>query len=408
MPVQDLVDRVASWFVPAVFLIAGLTFVLWALFGPESTRYAFGLLNAVAVLIIACPCALGLATPLAVVVGMGRGASSGVLFRDAQALQRLSQVNTLVFDKTGTLTVGRPEVMVLEPAEGFAVNELLRQTASLEQASEHPLADAIVRAAKQASLHLTGAEEIQTVPGRGIRGKVEGHIFLVGNPAFLTENNLQGEPSRRRLEDLREEGQTVLVIGIDGKYAGLIAVSDPLRDSSVEALEQLRQIGIRLVMLTGDSRSTALAIARRLGITEVIAEVLPTEKQKVVRRLQDEGQTVGMVGDGINDAAALAQANVGIAIGTGTDLAIESAGVTLVKPDLRSLLRARHLSLDTLRTIRQNLWLAFLYNALAIPIAAGVLVPFGGGLIGPIWAAAAMSFSSLSVVANSLRLRKAF
>ena len=408
MPVQGLVDRVAAWFVPAVLAVSALTFLIWAIFGPEHHRYAFGLLNAVAVLIIACPCALGLATPMAVIVGMGRGAAAGILFRNAEMLERIGKIDTLVFDKTGTLTVGKPDVTGIEPAEGegFADDELLSLAASLERGSEHPLAAAIVRAAEAKGLTLSTAADVKILPGKGIAGVVDGRAVLVGTSAFLAEHNVEGEASRRRLEDLREEARTVMLTAVDGHYTGLIAVSDPIRPTTPAAIETLKAEGVRLIMLTGDSRSTANAVGRQIGISEVVAEVQPTDKHTLIRRLQEEGRVVAMAGDGINDAPALAQADVGIAMGSGTDIAIESAGVTLVRPDLRAIVAARHLSEATMRTIRQNLMLAFVYNVLAVPIAAGILVPFGGGLIGPIWAAAAMSFSSLSVVGNSLRLRR--
>ncbi len=407
MPVQALVDRVAAWFVPAVLAASLVTFLIWAFLGEPGQRFTYGILNAVAVLIVACPCALGLATPMAVIVGMGRGASAGVLFRNAEALERLSKIDTLVFDKTGTLTLGRPEVTNVEPAEALSADELLRLTASLERGSEHPLGAAIVRAAEKKPLPLVSATLVQTLAGKGIRGTVDGRTVLLGNTAFLEENGVQGAASRRRLEDLRESGNTVIESAIDGRYAGLIAISDPIRASTPETIKALQADGIRLVMLTGDSRTTANAVARQIGITEVIAEVLPTEKHAVIQKLRDEGRIVAMAGDGINDAPALAKADVGIAMGSGTDVAIASADVALIQSDLKALLRAKRLSQATMRTIRLNLVFAFVYNVLAIPVAAGILVPLGGGLIGPIWAAAAMSFSSLSVVANSLRLRRA-
>jgi P-type Cu+ transporter len=405
MPVQALVDRVAAWFVPAVLSAAVITLLAWSIFGPAENGVIKGLINAVSVLIIACPCALGLATPMAVVVGMGRGASMGVLFRNAETLERFGRIETLVFDKTGTLTAGRPEVSSVEPAEDQSADELLRLAASLERGSEHPLASAIVKAAESKSLTLEKATDVLIVPGKGIRGQVAGKEVVIGNSAFLEEGRIKGEASRRRLEDLREEGHTVVQAAIAGVYAGLIAVSDPIRPTTPTAIAALKAEGVKLVMLTGDSRTTANAVARKVGIDEVIAEVLPTEKHERIRQLQAEGRLVAMAGDGINDAAALAQADVGVALGSGADVAIESAGVTLIRPDLSALVAARHLSRATMRTIRQNLLLAFLYNVLAIPVAAGVLDPLAGITIGPIWAAAAMSFSSLSVIANSLRLR---
>ena len=406
MPVQALVDHVAAWFVPAVLLASLITFLIWATMGEPGQRFTYGILNAVAVLIVACPCALGLATPMAVIVGMGRGASAGVLFRNAEALERLSKIDTLVFDKTGTLTIGRPEVTHVESTDSFSADELLRLAASLERGSEHPLASAIVRAAEQKLLPLVSPTNVQTSSGKGILGMVENRSVLVGNAAFLAENAVQGEASLRRLEDLREIGNTVIAVAIDGRYAGLLAISDPIRPSAIETIRALKSQGIRLVMLTGDSRSTAQAVAKQIGISQVVAEVLPTEKHATIQKLRAEGRVVAMAGDGINDAPALAAADVGIAMGGGTDVAIASADVALIQSDLKALLRAMRLSQATMRSIRSNLLLAFIYNVLAIPVAAGVLVPLGGGLIGPIWAAAAMSFSSLSVVGNSLRLRR--
>ncbi|MCE9531219.1 MAG: heavy metal translocating P-type ATPase [Planctomycetes bacterium] len=405
LPVQALVDRVAAWFVPAVLVAAGLTFLIWVLFGGSDQRFTLGLINAVAVLIIACPCALGLATPMAVIVGMGRGAASGVLFRDAEVLERLGHIDLLVMDKTGTLTLGRPVVTNVEPAEGHSLEEVHRLAAGLERGSEHPLAAAIVKHAEASGLAIPMASNVTTIPGKGIRGTVENHVVLIGTSNFLQENQVEGEASRRRLEDLRHEAHGVVQIAIDGKYAGLIAVSDPIRESTPGAIKTLQDEGIKLVMLTGDSRTTANAVARSIGLTEVISEVLPADKLEHIKRLKSQGHIVAMAGDGINDAPALAEADVGIAMGTGSDIAIESAAVTLVRSDLAALVEARHLSKAVMRTIRQNLMLAFLYNVLAIPIAAGILVPLGGGLISPIWAAAAMSFSSLSVIGNSLRLR---
>jgi len=403
MPVQALVDRVASWFVPIIIGISVVTFIVWLIFG----SFTMAFINAVAVLIIACPCALGLATPMAVVVGMGRGASLGVLFRNAETLERLGQLDTLVFDKTGTLTMGKPEVTTLEVEPGIDADDLLRLAAAVERASEHPLAGAVVRAAEAKKLPLPAAGDVLTTAGKGIRGTVDSRVVHVGTALFLQENSVEGESSRRRLEDLREEGATILQVAIDGKYAGLIAVSDPLRPTTPQAVKDLQAAGVRLVMLTGDSRTTANSIARQIGIAEVISEVLPTDKHERIRELQAQQRHVGMTGDGINDAAALAQADVGIAMGSGSDVAIASAGVTLIRSDLAVLVQARSLSRATMRIIRSNLLLAFLYNALAVPIAAGVLVPLGGPIISPIWAAAAMSLSSLSVIVNSLRLRRA-
>ena len=407
MPVQTLVDRVAAWFVPVVLIAAVITLLAWSIFGPAEKGVIKGLINAVSVLIIACPCALGLATPMAVVVGMGRGASMGVLFRNAETLERFGRVETLVFDKTGTLTAGKPEVSSVEPAEGQPADELLRLAASLERGSEHPLASAIVKAAESKSLTLEKATDVLIVPGKGIRGQVAGKEVVIGASAFLEEGHVKGEASRRRLEDLREEGHTVVQAAIAGAYAGLIAVNDPIRPTTPMAIAALKAEGVKLVMLTGDSRTTANAVARKIGISEVIAEVLPTEKHTRIRQLQAEGRLVAMAGDGINDAAALAQADVGVALGGGADVASESAGVTLIRPDLsQALVAARHLSRATMRTIRQNLLLAFLYNVLAIipsPQAFSTLSPaLRSAQSGrqPPW-----SFSSLSVIANSLRLR---
>jgi len=400
LPVQDRVDRVAAWFVPAVLIAAAITFVVWAIAGQPT----HGFMNAVAVLIIACPCALGLATPMAVVVGMGRGAKAGILFRDPAALELLDQIDVVIFDKTGTLTAGRPTVTHVEPAEAIEKDELLRLAASLERGSEHPLAGAIVRAAGEMNLLIT--KDVWIVPGKGIQGTIDGKQVLLGTAGFLLEQKVSGEASRRRLEDLRHEGHTVVEIAIDGRYAGLIALSDAPRPSAADAVRRLKAEGLTLMMLTGDSRTTAQAVARVVGIDEVAAEVLPDQKHEHVRREQAKGKRVAMVGDGINDAPALAAADVGIALGGGSDIALESAGVTLLRPDLNALIEARHLSSAVRRTIRQNLFLAFLYNVLAVPIAAGILVPFGGGSLNPIWAAAAMSLSSLSVIGNSLRLRR--
>ncbi len=398
-PVERLVNRVAAYFVPAVLLIAVLTFAAWGVWG-SPPRLAHGLVSAVAVLIIACPCALGLATPMAILVGTGRGAESGVLIRDAEALETLYRADTLVVDKTGTLTEGKPRVTAVEPAGSFTEDALLRLAAGLERGSEHPLAAALVKAAGERGLQLAEARDFRSITGKGVTGEVEGRRVLFGNAALLAEHGIDAGSFQSRLEALRAEGQTVMLVAIDGQAAGLIAVADPIRASTPEAIRLLHADGLRIIMLTGDSRTTAEAVARRLGIDEVIAEVLPEQKHEVVRRLQGEGRVVAMAGDGINDAPALAEARVGIAMGTGTDVAIESAAVTLVHGDLRAIARARMLSRATMRNIRQNLFLAFIYNALAIPLAAL-------GLLSPIWAGAAMSLSSLSVVGNALRLRRA-
>jgi Cu+-exporting ATPase len=402
-PIERLVDRVARWFVPGVAVVSVGTFAAWYV----GVGLAPALVNAVAVLIIACPCALGLATPMAVVVGIGRGAESGVLIRSAEALETLEKADTLVVDKTGTLTEGKPSLAAVEPAEGFTADELLCRAASLERASEHPLAAALVRAAEEKRLALAAAEDFRSLTGKGVTGRVEGRTVVLGNAALLREHGIDAGPLQARLDALRAEGQTVMLAAVDGRLAGLIGVADPVRATTPEAIRLLHADGLRLVMLTGDNRATAEAVARRLGLDEVIAEVLPAEKREEVLRLQGEGRVVAMAGDGVNDAPALAQADVGIAMGTGTDVAIESAGVTLVKGDLRGIARARRLSRATMRNIRQNLFLAFVYNTLSIPVAAGLLYPLIGLTISPIWASAAMTLSSLSVVGNALRLRRA-
>jgi Cu+-exporting ATPase len=403
-PIQRLADRVAAWFVPAVIGIAAVTFIVWSFFGPEP-RLGHALVNAVAVLIIACPCALGLATPMAIMVGTGRGARAGVLIKNAEALEILEKVNTLVFDKTGTLTEGKPTVESVIAVSGGNETELVRLAASLEQGSEHPLGSAIVAAAKTNNINLASATDFQSRTGLGISGKVDGKIISVGNDKFLQETGASIDALKHDAAELRRNGQTVIFVAVDGRPAGLIGIADPIKPSTAQALRDLKAAGLRIVMLTGDSRGTAEAVAAELGIDEFEAEILPDKKSEVVRRLQQRGRTVAMAGDGINDAPALAQADVGIAMGTGTDVAIESASVTLVKGDLAGIVRARKLSQATMRNIRQNLFFAFIYNLLGVPIAAGVLYPFFGLLLSPILAAAAMSFSSVSVITNSLRLR---
>ncbi len=403
-PIQRLADRVAGWFVPAVIGIAVLTFLVWSLVGPQP-RLAHALVNAVAVLIIACPCALGLATPMAIMVGTGRGAHAGVLIRNAEALEILEKVDTLVVDKTGTLTEGKPSVESVVAISGDE-SELVRLVASLEQGSEHPLGAAVVAAAKANDIALAGVSEFQSRTGLGVMGKVDGNLVAAGNEKFLTELGVDGKALARQANDLRRDGQTVMFVAVDGRAAGLIGIADPLKESTPAALRELRAAGLRIVMLTGDSRSTAEAVARKLGIEEYEAGILPDKKADAVKRLQKQGRTVAMAGDGINDAPALAQADVGIAMGTGTDVAMESGGVTLVKGDLAGIVRARKLSQATMRNIRQNLFFAFIYNSVGVPIAAGVLYPFFGWLLSPVLAAAAMSFSSVSVITNSLRLRK--
>jgi P-type Cu+ transporter len=405
-PIQRVADRVAAWFVPAVIAVAVLTFLVWSFLGPQP-RLAHALVNAVAVLIIACPCALGLATPMAIMVGTGRGASAGVLIRNAEALEILEKVDTLVFDKTGTLTEGRPSVESVVTVSGGDESELVRLAASLEQGSEHPLSSAIVTAAKGNNMTLASATDFQSHTGLGISGKVDGKIVAAGNEKLLQQLGVPIDSLRQKADDLRRNGQTVVFVAVDGRAAGVIGVADPIKPSTPQALRDLKAAGLRIVMLTGDSRSTAQAVAAKLGIDDFEAEILPEKKSESVRRLQKQGRTVAMAGDGINDAPALAQADVGIAMGTGTDVAMESAGVTLVKGDLAGIVRARKLSQATMRNIRQNLFFAFIYNLLGVPIAAGVLYPFFGLLLSPILAAAAMSFSSVSVITNSLRLRKA-
>jgi Cu+-exporting ATPase len=403
-PVERLVNRVSYYFVPAVFFVAAVTFIVWSLWGPEP-RLAHGLVNAVAVLIIACPCALGLATPMAIMVGVGRGAEQGILIRNAEVLEVLGRADTLVIDKTGTLTEGKPSLRVVEPVAGTTTEELLRVAASVERGSEHPLAAAIMKGAEAKGIGLAEVRDFRSVTGKGIVGEVDGRPVALGNVGLLDELRIDVGPLAERAGSLRREGQTVMFVAVDGKFVGLLGVADAVRATTPEAIDILHREGLRLIMLTGDSRATADAVARTLGIDEVVAEVLPQEKHAIVKRLQGEGRVVAMAGDGINDAPALAQAHVGIAMGTGTDVAMESAGVTLVHGDLRAIARARRLSRATMKNIRQNLFLAFVYNAVTIPVAAGVLYPFLGLWISPIWASAAMSFSSLSVVGNALRLR---
>jgi Cu+-exporting ATPase len=404
-PIQSLADKVAGYFVPAVVLIAVLTFLGWVLFGPEP-HFAHALVNAVAVLIIACPCALGLATPMAIMVGTGRGAHAGVLIKNAEALETLEKVDTLVIDKTGTLTEGKPRLMRVLATGDVQQNELLRLVAAVEQASEHPLAAAIVKGAEERGLSHGSASNFQSITGKGVVGQVDGHNVAIGNLALLEARNISTETLAAQAEEFRRRGETVMLVAIDQKPAGLVSVADPIKTSTVEAIRELRESGLRLMMLTGDSHTTSKAIAHELGIDEFEAEVLPEEKSEAVKRLQAQGRVVAMAGDGINDAPALAQADVGIAMGTGTDIAIESAGITLVKGDLRGIARARNLSKSTMRNIRQNLFFAFVYNMLGVPIAAGVLYPFFGLLLQPMFAAAAMSLSSVSVIGNALRLRK--
>jgi len=404
-PIQKLADVVAGYFVPTVVGIAVIAFIVWWVWGPEP-RLAHAVVNAVAVLIIACPCALGLATPISIMVGTGRGAMAGVLIKNAEALEIMEKVNTLVVDKTGTLTEGKPKLVAVQAEEGFTEDEVLRIAASLERASEHPLAEAIVYGAKEKGVELAKTNNFQSITGKGVTGEVDRHAVAVGNIKLLESLGIKAGDLAQQANKQRTEGKTVMLIAINGKAAGLIGVADPIKDSTPEAIRDLHAEGIKIVMLTGDSHATAEAVASKLEIDLVQAEVLPERKAEVVKQLQEEGRIVAMAGDGINDAPALAQAQVGIAMGTGTDVAMESAGVTLVKGDLRGIVRARRLSRATMRNIRQNLFFAFIYNSAGVPIAAGVLYPFFGVLLSPIIAAAAMSFSSVSVISNSLRLRR--
>jgi Cu+-exporting ATPase len=405
-PIQRLADAVAGYFVPVVVLVAAATFIVWGLVGPEP-RMAHALVNAVAVLIIACPCALGLATPMSIMVGTGKGATLGVLFKNAEAIEVLRKVDTLVIDKTGTLTAGKPKLVSVKAVSGFEKSEVLSLAASLERGSEHPLAAAIVAGAQKRGAVLHDAESFTSITGKGVRGHVNGRAVGLGSGKLLEEIGVARNELANEANVLRAEGQTVMFVVADGEIIGLLGVADPIKDSTPEAISTLRKDGIRVVMLTGDNRATAEAVAKRLSIDDVVAEVLPDQKAEAVKRLQSDGRMVAMAGDGINDAPALAQAHVGIAMGTGTDVAMESAGVTLVKGDLRGIVRARRLSRLTMANIKQNLFFAFVYNALGVPIAAGVLYPVSGLLLSPVIAAAAMSFSSVSVVGNALRLRTA-
>jgi Cu+-exporting ATPase len=403
-PIQRLADQVAGWFVPTVIAVAVIAFGVWAAFGPEP-RMTFGLVAAVSVLIIACPCALGLATPMSIMVGVGRGAHAGVLIKNAEALERMEKIDTLVVDKTGTLTEGKPKVVAIVAAAGFEESEILRLAASVERASEHPLADAIVRAARERNLDLGKVDAFDSPTGKGATGKVDGKTVLLGNSNFLTSLGIETRTLNDQAERLRGDGATVINMAVDGKLAGLFAIADPVKPSTPDALKALAADGVKVIMLTGDNRTTANAVARALGITDVEAEVLPDQKSAVVAKLQKAGRIVAMAGDGVNDAPALAAAEVGIAMGTGTDVAMESAGITLLKGDLGGIVRARRLSQATMSNIRQNLFFAFIYNAAGIPIAAGILYPAFGLLLSPIIAAAAMALSSVSVVGNALRLR---
>jgi Cu+-exporting ATPase len=403
-PIQRLADRVSSWFVPAVVAVAVLAFIGWSVWGPDPAM-AYAVVAAVAVLIIACPCALGLATPMSIMVGVGRGAQAGVLIRNAEALERLEKVDTLVVDKTGTLTEGKPRVTAIETQDGIAADELLRLAASLERGSEHPLAAAVVNAAQAKPLRLADPGDFQARTGKGVIGTVDGRRVALGNQALLRDEGVADGTLAASADALRRDGATVILAAVDGKPAGVIAVADPIKTTTPQAIQALQEAGVHLVMLTGDNRTTAEAVARRLGIEEVMAEVLPEDKASVVERLRADGRVVAMAGDGVNDAPALAAADVGIAMGGGTDVAMESAGVTLLKGDLMGIVRARRLSHAVMRNIRQNLFFAFVYNAAGVPIAAGVLYPVFGILLSPVFAAAAMALSSVSVVGNALRLR---
>jgi Cu+-exporting ATPase len=402
-PIQRVADVVAGYLVPTVLIIAAVTFLVWAIWGPAPAM-AYAIVNSVAVLIIACPCALGLATPMSIMVGVGRGAQGGVLIRNAEALEVMEKIDTLVVDKTGTLTEGRPRLVSVEPEGDMDEQEVLRLAASLERGSEHPLAHAIVRGAEDRALNLANVADFDSITGKGVHGRVEGHAIALGNSKLLQQLQIRAGELTERAEGLRRDGSTVVFVTIDGKAAGLLAVADPIKQSTPEAVTLLHDSGVQIVMLTGDSRTTAEAVARTLGIERVEAEVLPDQKAEVIKKLQAGGKRVAMAGDGINDAPALAQADVGIAMGTGTDVAIESAGVTLVKGDLRGIAKSRLLSRKTMRNVRQNLFFALVYNALGVPIAAGILYPFFGLLLSPMIAAAAMTFSSVSVVGNALRL----
>ena len=403
-PIQRLADIVASWFVPVVILVAVLAFIIWSIYGP-SPAFSYALIAAVSVLIIACPCALGLATPMSIMVGVGKGAQAGVLIKNAEALERLEKVDTLVIDKTGTLTEGKPTVTKIVTVNNFAKDDLLLLAASLEQNSEHPLAHAIVVAAKKKGLNLVAADEFDSPTGKGVIGKINGQAVVLGNVMLMEEKSINVSSLSTQADELRSDGATVIYIAVDGQAAGILSIADPIKETTLDAIQQIQNLGIHIVMLTGDNRRTAEAVAKTLGIEAVEAEILPGDKGKIVKKLRDEGRIVAMAGDGTNDAPALAAADVGIAMGTGTDVAMESAGVTLLKGDLIGIVRARKLSVATMNNIRQNLFFAFIYNTAGVPIAAGILYPLFGILLSPIIAAAAMSLSSVSVIGNALRLR---
>ena len=407
-PIQKMADLVASWFVPAVIVVSIITFILWALFSPEEPRLAYAMVNAVAVLIIACPCALGLATPMSIMVGVGRGARDGILIKNAEVLETMEKIDTIVVDKTGTLTEGKPKLQECVTVDSIDKAELLKVAASLEQSSEHPLGQAIVRAAKDQNLTLSSVNDFQSTTGGGVTGTVDGQRILIGNRQFLSENNVANvDTLQQNAEELQQQGQTVIFVAIDGQFAGLLTVSDAIKETTTNAVRELHALGLRIIMLTGDNERTAQAVAQTLNIDEVEAGVSPQRKHERVQELRSENRHVAMAGDGINDAPALAEADVGIAMGTGTDVAIQSAGVTLLKGDLHGIVKAIHLSRSTMSNIRQNLIFAFIYNAIGVPIAAGVLVPLFGmnALLSPMLAAAAMSLSSVSVIGNALRLR---
>ena len=403
-PIQRMADQVAGWFVPVVILVAALTFAAWLVWGP-TPAFSYALVTAVAVLIIACPCALGLATPMSIMVGVGKGAQHGVLIRDAEALEKMEKVDTLVVDKTGTLTEGRPKVVHIEPASGFSADDALQKLASVERASEHPLAMAIVMDAQERKLTLSPVTDFDSPVGKGVVGTVDGLAIVSGSAKFLAEHAIDTSALEKNADEQRQKAATVIFVGVDGKLAGFVAIADPIKATTPQALQALKAAGVRVVMLTGDGKTTAEAVGRQLGIDDVVADVLPEDKAAVVKRLQSEGRVVAMAGDGVNDAPALAQATVGVAMGTGTDVAMESAGITLLKGDLMGIVRARTLSHATMRNIRQNLFLSFAYNVAGIPLAAGVLYPFFGLLLSPVVAAAAMALSSVSVIGNALRLR---
>jgi P-type Cu+ transporter len=405
-PIQKLADLVAGYFVQAVVGIAVITFIIWSFFGPEP-KMAYALVNAVAVLIIACPCALGLATPMSIMVATGKGAIGGVLFKNAEAIEIMKKVDTLIVDKTGTLTQGKPKLVGIQPNNTFNERDVLYFGASIERGSEHPLAAAIVSGARERGIEPGNAESFDSVTGKGVTGKVDGRKVALGNTSLFQDLGIEAGDLQQRAAEMRGDGQTVMFLAVDGETAGLIGVADPVKETSLDAVSGLQREAISVVMITGDNRITAEAVAKKLGITEIMAEVLPDQKAEMVKKLQGQGRTVAMAGDGINDAPALAQAHVGIAMGTGTDVAMESAGVTLVKGDLTGIIKARKLSRATMRNIKQNLFFAFIYNALGVPVAAGVLYPFFGILLSPIFAAAAMSFSSVSVISNALRLKRA-